>query len=359
MNYYNEFDPYAAQWLRNLIAARLIPDGYVDERSIVEVRPDDLAPYAQCHFFAGIGGWPLALQLAGWPVDRTVWTGSCPCQPFSCAGRRRGTADARHLWPEFFRLIEQRRPPTVLGEQVASKDGLQWLDGVFADLEGADYACGAADLCAASVGAPHIRQRLYWVAHDTSERCGEAGAAVDRSSERVGECGNADRLADACSPTSERRTGGLPAAQAGIGGSGAFDGSMPERFADGSEADRLADDDDARSQRWPILPQCPNERTPWSSSLVIPCRDGKARRISAESGDVPLAHGISSNLGRPRAILEGMGYNTKEIRRMLRRPRSLLAMAGKCRVGRLKGYGNAIVPQVAAEFIKACMEVMP
>ena len=63
--YYNEFDPYAAQWLRNLIAAGLIPAGEVDERSIVDVAPSDLAGFVQCHFFAGIGGWALAARLAG------------------------------------------------------------------------------------------------------------------------------------------------------------------------------------------------------------------------------------------------------------------------------------------------------
>ena len=90
MNYYNEFDPYAAQWLRNLIAAGHLPAGEVDERSIVDVQPNDLDGYRQCHFFAGIGGWSLAARLAGWPDDRELWTGSCPCQPFSAAGKGLG-----------------------------------------------------------------------------------------------------------------------------------------------------------------------------------------------------------------------------------------------------------------------------
>ncbi|TXH16301.1 MAG: DNA cytosine methyltransferase, partial [Hyphomicrobiaceae bacterium] len=74
MNYYNEFDPHAAAWLRELIKAGLIPDGHVDERSIVEVQPIDLIEYTQCHFFAGIGGWSLALQLAGVDATRPLWT---------------------------------------------------------------------------------------------------------------------------------------------------------------------------------------------------------------------------------------------------------------------------------------------
>jgi DNA (cytosine-5)-methyltransferase 1 len=164
VNYYNEWDKYAAQWLRNLIDAGHLPEGEVDERSIADVSPDDLIGFTQCHFFAGIGGWSLALDLAGWPRHREVWTGSCPCQPFSSAGQGGTFSDHRHLWPEFNRLIESRRPRVVFGEQVASKDGLAWLDLVQADLEIADYTSAAIDLCAAGIGAPHIRQRLYWVA---------------------------------------------------------------------------------------------------------------------------------------------------------------------------------------------------
>ena len=113
MNYYNDNSAEACAWLEGLIAAGLIPPGHVDNRSITEINEPDLSGFAQCHFFAGIGGWPLALHLAGWPDDRPVWTGSCPCQPFSCAGKGGGTSDKRHLWPEFARLIGKCRPPVV------------------------------------------------------------------------------------------------------------------------------------------------------------------------------------------------------------------------------------------------------
>jgi DNA (cytosine-5)-methyltransferase 1 len=162
--FYNDNEPFVCDWLENLIAKGHLPDGTVDRRRIEEVHPADIAGFLQCHFFAGIGGWPLALSLAGWPPGSPVWTGSCPCQPISSAGKRRGHLDARHLWPEWFRLIRQCRPPVVFGEQVASSDGLEWLDGVFTDLEDEGYACGAADLCAAGVGALHRRQRVWWVA---------------------------------------------------------------------------------------------------------------------------------------------------------------------------------------------------
>jgi DNA (cytosine-5)-methyltransferase 1 len=147
--FYNERDPYAAAWLRNLISAGHIAPGIVDERDIRDILPTDLDGFTQCHFFAGIGVWSHAIRAAGWADDRPIWTGSCPCQPFSNAGQRAGVDDERHLWPAFFHLIEERRPPIVVGEQVASKDGLGWLDLVSADLEATHYAFGATDLCAA------------------------------------------------------------------------------------------------------------------------------------------------------------------------------------------------------------------
>lgn len=155
----------AAKWLRGLITDGLIPPGDVDDRSIEDVTPDDVASYTHCHFFAGIGGWPYALALAGWPEDEPVWTGSCPCQPFSAAGKGLGTADERHLWPAFEWLIRNARPPIVFGEQVARKAGREWLSVVRSDLQASGYAFGAGDIPACAVGAWHERARHYWVAH--------------------------------------------------------------------------------------------------------------------------------------------------------------------------------------------------
>ena len=235
--YYNEIDPKKAAWLRGLMDEGLIAPGLVDETSIEDVDAKELWKYEQCHFFAGIGVWSYALRNAGWSDSTPVWTGSCPCQSFSASGKREGFDDKRHLWPAWFRLIGECRPDIIFGEQVASKDGLAWFDVVSADLEGKDYTVGAADLCAASLGAPHIRQRLYFVAdsehaerrplnargHDDfgkeagrvegsglpgecgkagiladmqSERCGEAGNSKRRPKERVGDCGEPSELAD-------------------------------------------------------------------------------------------------------------------------------------------------------------------
>lgn len=189
--YYNEIDPYAAQWLRNLIAAGHIAPGEVDERSIVDVQPDDLKGFTQCHFFAGIGGWSLALRVAGWDDSRPVWTGSCPCQPFSAAGKQEGFEDPRHLWPQFKRLIEKRLPPVVFGEQVAS--ATDWLGLVRCDLDTVGYAVGAIPVEAACAGADHLRDRFWFVAdydlqrpsEEREQRGGQLGGAGGSSKDHV------------------------------------------------------------------------------------------------------------------------------------------------------------------------------
>ena len=160
--YYNERDPFAATWLEELIAAGALPPGRVDKRSVEEVQPEDLDGYRACHFFAGIGGWPYALQLAGWPGDEEVWTASLPCQPWSIAGEKKGFDDARDLWPVFRKLVAARHPSVVFGEQSAA--AVPWLRRVRSDLDKMGYAVGAIPLQAALVGADHLRTRYYFVA---------------------------------------------------------------------------------------------------------------------------------------------------------------------------------------------------
>lgn len=163
--YYNEIDRYCCDWLSNLMDAGKITPGKIDDRSIVDVRPDDVAGHERVHFFAGIGGWDYALQLAGW--SGPVWTGSCPCQPFSQAGKLGRFSDPRHLWPTWARLIDVGRPSVVFGEQVAS--ATEWLRLVRGDLEALGYAVGCAPIEAASSGAEEFGDRFWFVAASTVE----------------------------------------------------------------------------------------------------------------------------------------------------------------------------------------------
>ncbi|MBP7638734.1 MAG: DNA cytosine methyltransferase [Kiritimatiellae bacterium] len=380
--YYNEIDPYAADWLENLIRAGHIAPGVVDRRSIVDVAPSDLAGFTQCHFFAGVGVWSLALRQTGWRDDWRIWTGSCPCQPFSAAGKGVGFDDERHLWPAWHYLVEQCRPPVVIGEQVASADALVWWDLVQADLEATDYSAGAADLCAAGVGAPHIRQRLWWAGYANEGRSGRHGRAVlgsqgsagwglrgefggAESAGAVGELayGGGARLEGR--PRAERANECL-AGQSGLVGGMADDGFLgTQRGAIARGRDSRSDAqqragssgsgvvggmaDDDGSQHALLRPRQDDpvedlwggsagglERHVagrhegqsggalagfWANAEWIPCRDGKWRPV--EPGTFPLAHGAPA------------------------------------RVGRLRAYGNAIVAPLAAEWVRVVMECMP
>lgn len=301
--YYNENDAKMAAWLRELMKDGLIAPGDVDERSIEDVTPNDLRNYTQCHFFAGIGVWSYALRLAGWPDDRPVWTGSCPCQPFSVVGKGGGFDDERHLWPAWHWLISECKeawgePVTVFGEQVASKNGLAWLDLVQSDMEAAGYAVGATDFCSASVGAPHIRQRLYFVA-DASD-CGrqpiEENSRFNRTRiqspepkpESSSDNGNADDLGDADDTRSQGR-------QLRSGG----------------------DDTDQLSTRTPV----PTNGF-WQDAEWIYCRDERWRPIPPEPALFPVVNGTTAG-----------------------------------RVGILRGAGNAINAQQAKAFIESYLDV--
>lgn len=344
--YYNEIDQFAAQWLRNLIAGGHIAPGEVDERSIEDVTPDDLRGFTQCHFFAGIGVWSHSLRLAGWPDDKPVWTGSCPCQPFSAAGKGDGFTDERHLWPHFFHLISERRPQHVFGEQVASGNANTWFDLVQADLEGVGYAFGLVPFTSAGIGAPHIRERAYWVAHASGEHESAAGnetgiTARLRSS-------STDRMADASGERFDRVDSLLQREE-----SGRFAEGMPETTRIGSTCG-MGDANNSRLERHIRNDSATGwERTAgsvtsaglhsrplevngfWRDADWLLCRDGKWRPV--EPGTFPLVDGAAARLGRVES--------------------GVARVASSNRTGRLRGYGNAINAQAAAEFIRAYMGV--
>lgn len=378
--YYNEIDQFAAQWLRNLIAAGHIAPGEVDERSIEDVTPDDLSGFTQCHFFAGIGVWSHSLRLAGWPDDRPVWTGSCPCQPFSAAGKGDGFADERHLWPHFFHLISECGPQHVFGEQVASGNANTWFDLVQADLEGMGYAFGLVPFTSAGIGAPHIRERAYWVAHASSgryDRRTEASGQEARTGAGIAISCGIDGVAYA-NMQHQSATGNTPGA-AESGGCGkvirvadaGFErchgvNSLLQRKEPGRDTKSLPEASRDRSADWlgnanvtrleglcgnDVAARRERETGPvaaasvhlrplevngfWRDADWLFCRDGKWRPV--EPGTFPLVDGAAARLGRVEP--------------------GVARVASSNRVGRLKGYGNAINAQAAAAFIRAYMGV--
>jgi len=319
--YYNEIDPFAAQWLRNLIAAGHIAPGEVDERSLLDVCPDDLAGFTQCHFFAGIGVWSYALRQAGWPDSRPVWTGSCPCQPFSVAGVGGGFDDERHLWPFWFHLIEQRRPPVVFGEQVEAAIKHGWLDLVQSDLEGIGYAVAPISIPAAGVGAPHIRQRLWFVADTNNQR--RAGGLDDTDDEgleglRSGHQAAGGRFDALRSVAQASESCGLE--HAGSSGRNGRETPAPEHDDDRAASEWSQGEHGigvASAHRLHQHGAGPTNGF-WRDADWLLCRDGKWRPV--EPGASPLALGATA------------------------------------RVGRLRAYGNAIVAQVAAQIVNAYLE---
>jgi len=317
VNYYNEFDPFAAAWLKELITDGLIPDGHVDDRSICDVDPKDLNGYAQCHFFAGIGGWAYAARLAGWAESRPMWTGSPPCQPFSVAGQKKGTDDERHLWPVWFDLVRQCRPPIIFAEQVSAAIRHGWLDQLQEDLEAENYACAAAVLPASGIGALHKRDRLWIVAHSNNSRSqGRISGWQDTQWQMERGHSGCGSAASSLADSSAERLQRGPEARRERSKFECEDGSQIRSVArSDASTSSVADSNNLRHERG----QATGWEAQWRSeyaSKPMQCKDGKVRLIPTEPEIFPLAHGIPN------------------------------------RVGTLRGAGNAIVPQAAAEIIR-------
>lgn len=336
-SYYNEFDPYAAAWLRNLITAGHLPAGDVDERSIVDVQPDDLAGYRQCHFFAGIGGWPYAARLAGWPDDRELWSGSLPCQPYSVAGKQLGHDDERDLWHHQLRLVRARRPLVFVGEQVAAAIGKHWLDRLFFDLSAEGYAGRGAVIPACAVNAPHRRDRIFVIAdHGSGPLDYSLGSGLEGFAWHDGATGGRTQQDQSAPATSGSAVADADLTRAGeeraerrgeFGWSGGNQGSCNSGLAhsagqrlDGREA--VERSGRAEGERGETVDHSGHRCvSPWGDAAWIIGHDGKARRV--EPGIRLLANGVPA------------------------------------RVGKLRAFGNAIVPQIAAEVIGAYMDCRP
>ena len=314
--YYNEFDPKASAWIRQLIKNGDIAHGEVDERTITEVSASNLSGFSQHHFFSGIGGWSYALRLAKWSDDRPVWTASLPCQPFSVAGSGKGKSDERHLLPHFLELVRQCKPHTIFGEQVEGAIKHGWLDDLQTNMEAEGYAVGHCVLGAHSIGAAHIRQRLYWVANNSSARREE-----QPSERRISRKTNGDE-----SRENITRSGWM--------GNTKHDGRITSEIK-GSDGSSIQNSETrADSTGKPERTSTP-EFISW-----IYCRDNKYRPI--ESGIKPLVDGVPCGMVHSSDTSAPVNADATQ----------------EARVMRLKGYGNAIQVHTAAAFIGAYMSLL-
>jgi len=292
--------------------------------------------------FSGIGGFALACRMVGgietvgfcerdnycrqvlakhWPdvpicndihemkgneygtVD--LITGGFPCQPYSVAGERRGNEDDRALWPQMLRVISEARPAWVLGENVPGIITLA-LDGVLADLEAQGYSCETLSIPACGVDAKHRRERVWIVAYDGIRESMELSRRLEACRMGVGNGGEA--LADT--------TGG-------------------EDF--GRECRDVAEASGCGTSLNDAADSC-----------------GEA---------VPNANEIGLSLTESESLEEWTGGTSERPRAAGRRGWATEPNLGRVangipsRVDRLKGLGNAIVPQVAAEIIR-CMKAL-
>jgi DNA (cytosine-5)-methyltransferase 1 len=343
--YYNEIDPFAVEWLKALISEGHIAQGDVDDRSIEEVRASDLNGYTQCHFFAGIGVWSYALRQAGITDDTPVWTGSCPCQPFSSAGRRTGTADERHLWPQLYRLVTECRPPRVLGEQVAGKAGAAWFDLVQADLAQENYAAGMVVFPACGLGAPHQRQRLYWVAENTL-----ADSARARSDRISTDNDTSAEMERSVKPTADATHKPRCCETSPLAHSNCNRNVRENRNSDSTEG--------AAQKRGKKNARTNENRdystvSPLADSNQIGCK-GQCRCRTAQIGRATQS-GAADRPSPTNGFWSDPDwlYCRDDKWRPVRPSSFPLVDGSPNRVGRLRGYGNAIVAPQAQAFIEA------
>ena len=288
--------------------------------------------------FSGIGGFALGLQSTGYfktiqfvenekwcqkilaknfprvPIHDDVKTfqgysadvvvGGFPCQPFSIAGKQKAVQDDRHLWPDMLRVIKETRPRWVIGENVRNivsiSDGMV-LEQVYLDLESQGYEVQSFIIPASAVNAPHQRYRTWIVAHS---ECNKHRQEIRRSSEETSEVSREHRQNDNQSRQSS--------------------GASSIRFSDKGY------DDVAHTNQERVF------------STKIARNNGKDKQ---KSNDEHIGR-CSTAFGRK--VLQGNWSVEPNVGRV--------AHGIPNRVDRLKGLGNAIVPQIAYQIGKAIME---
>ena len=277
------------------------------------------------------------------PSRPDVICGGFPCQPFSQAGKQRAQDDPRHLWPEMFRLIRECRPTWVVGENVAGIIKLG-LDEVLADLEGEGYATRTFNIPACAVGAPHLRQRLWIVAHSDSESEPDKPLDGGAGARQLGfEFGGSEAAPHGPDPDSQR--GNRAAGKQGAAGRKITSGNRPYvadpqhegdggRRLSGPREDKGKNGQGSSDQSWGCGETLADPRCDTEGSCKGVQR-GAAKRSkgsfdAGDGGDIRPEEwwAVEPDVGR---LVDGLPN----------------------RVPQLRALGNSIVPQIAQEIGQA------
>jgi len=232
-----------------------------------------------------------------------ILTGGFPCQPFSQAGKRKGTADDRYLWPEMFRVIQLYQPQWVIAENVRGlttwNEGMV-LEQVCTDLESENYEVQPLIIPACSVNAPHRRERFWIIAHSLNSRQGGAQSEVTRSSDSIPQKHRAQHSA----------AGELERTNSDRENDELVTNSRSQRWEPGSEDQSERTSNNDQRQGWPDWSR------DWQEVAFATCNDGVDDGIPRKLGNTTISF-------------------------------------ARWRREALKAYGNAIVPQVAMEIMEA------
>ena len=271
-----------------------------------------------------------------------IITGGFPCQPFSVAGKQKGTDDNRHLWPEMFRIIKEFTPRWVIGENVKGitniQDGMVF-ENVCTDLEGEGYEVRAFNIPAAGVGAPHRRERIWIVANSRRSIRGEQSSWNQEGiGSRTSEQTEWSTDSDSITGSSEREK------IMANSNTGRSNGSIKE-IQTGRDTSITSSEDVANTnlnrEKWNQPKDRNGSRTQQNSQDV-------ADTESSFGNDIQAVAGIGESTTQ-EVFGDGSSVRGESAWWDIEPDVGRVAHGLPGRVYRLKGLGNSIIPQIAQE----------
>ena len=289
-----------------------------------------------------------------------VITGGFPCQPFSVAGKRQGTSDDRHLWPEMFRIIKEFKPRWVIGENVKGLINLEngmVFETVCTDLEGEGYEVRAFNIPAAGVGAPHRRERIWIVAN--SRRTLQQGTELGKTNEDETRKEDADQHQRSSSPSksnvadTDSRLSDRENEEVQSGGQ-TFDTSSQRTDVANTERKRLEGLSEQSStigkqdERLLSRNESSGDQTKRTDVANTESKSSNSEHNGKESRETSEQEQIESRRSGSWSLREANWIIEPDVGRV--------AHGVPGRVHRLKALGNSIVPKIAEEIGKAIVE---